>query len=65
MPVLLHGLYDFSLNDELQALNDNLVFLPFIIIFITMGMGIWFILKIRTIRRTQDEEYLAPLPVNE
>ena len=36
LPFLLHGLYDFSLAEEFQALNDNLVFVPFIIIFIEL-----------------------------
>lgn len=36
LPFLLHGCYDFSLADEFQALNDNLVFVPFIMVAITL-----------------------------
>ncbi len=61
VPFLLHGLYDFSLSEEITALNDNLVILPFVMIFVTLAMGLWIILKIRKIRREQDEEYLTPL----
>lgn len=61
VPFLLHGLYGFSLSEEITALNDNLVILPFIMIFVTLAMGLWIILKIRKIRREQDEEYLTPL----
>ena len=42
-PMLLHGLYDFSLADELMKINDNFVFLPFII------LGVGFIIFIRII----------------
>ena len=34
LPLLLHGMYDFSLAEEFQALNDNLVFVPFIMVII-------------------------------
>ena len=34
LPLLLHGMYDFSLAEEFPALNDNLVFVPFIMVII-------------------------------
>ena len=37
-PFFLHGLYDFSLAEEFQALNDNLVFVPFIVIIIELAV---------------------------
>ena len=40
-PILLHGLYDFSLAEELMKINDNFVFLPFIV------LGIGFVILIR------------------
>ena len=36
LPFLLHGLYDFSLSEELLAINDNLVFIPFIAVLIEL-----------------------------
>ena len=47
LPFLLHGMYDFSLADEFQALNDNLVFIPFIFVFIELGVLIRMLLLIR------------------
>ena len=58
-PMLLHGLYDFSLADELMKVNDNFVFLPFII------LGIGFIIFIRIILLIRKErnggEFTKPL----
>ena len=51
LPFILHGLYDFSLADEFQALNDNLVFVPFIIIIIELVILIRFLFLIRKERR--------------
>ena len=47
LPFTLHGLYDFSLADEFQALNDNLVFVPFILIFIELFVLIRFLFLIK------------------
>ena len=52
LPFLLHGLYDFSLAEEFQALNDNLVFVPFIIIFIELFV---LIRILRLIRKERNE----------
>ena len=46
----IHGLYDFSLSDEILALNDSLVFLPFLLIavdIILVVVLVRFILKKR------------------
>ena len=59
LPFLLHGLYDFSLADEFQALNDNLVFVPFILVFIELAILIRFLFLIRKERR--GTEYTAAL----
>ena len=47
LPFVIHGLYDFSLADELMAINDNFVFLPFIVIFVEVIILIRFLLLIR------------------
>ncbi|MBR6136288.1 MAG: PrsW family intramembrane metalloprotease [Clostridia bacterium] len=56
---LLHGLYDFSLSEEFGKLNDNLVFIPLILVIVDI------ILVIRLIRFAKkarnDERYTAPL----
>ena len=59
MPFLLHGLYDFSLADEFQAINDNLVFIPFISVIIELIILIRGILLIRKVRHVT--EYTEPL----
>ena len=51
LPWLLHGMYDFSLAEEFIALNDNLVFVPFIMIIITFIVGFRSILKIRRAKK--------------
>lgn len=65
VPVLLHGLYDFSLSDQSLAMGDFALFLPFIMIFVTLAIGIRIILLIRKIRRDKDGEYLEPLPISQ
>ena len=37
---LLHGMYDFSLSEEFLALNDNLVIVPFILVFAEIALAI-------------------------
>ena len=59
LPFILHGLYDFSLADEFQAINDNFVFIPFILVFIELFILIRGILLIRKERHRT--EYTAPL----
>ena len=51
LPWILHGLYDYSLNDELLAINDNMVFLPFIMVIVTLFIGIRLLLFIRKARK--------------
>ena len=46
-PFLIHGMYDFSLADEFQALNDNLVFIPFICIAVELFILIRALVRIK------------------
>ena len=59
LPFILHGAYDFSLADSFQAINDNFVFIPFILVFITVYVLIHYILFIRKVRN--DDKYTNPL----
>ena len=59
LPFLLHGLYDFSLADGVQAINDNLVFLPFISIIIELTILIRILLLIR--KERHGTKYTEPL----
>ena len=59
VPVLLHGLYDFSLSDDLMAINDNFVFLPFIVIAVSLYILIRMLLLVKKART--DTEYTEPL----
>ena len=54
----LHGLYDLSLSDEFLALNDNLVFVPFILIGFDLFFLIKYILFVR--KNRNDEKYTKP-----
>ena len=47
LPFLLHGLYDFSLADELMEINDNFVFLPFLVVIVELIILVRFLLLIR------------------
>jgi RsiW-degrading membrane proteinase PrsW (M82 family) len=60
-PTLLHGSYDFSLSESLAAVSDLTVFIPFIIIAITLVVGIVLIVRIVKARKNNDQNYLAPL----
>ena len=51
LPFLLHGLYDFSLADEFQAINDNFVFVPFLVVIIELAVLIRFLFQIRKEKR--------------
>ena len=58
---LIHGMYDFSLSDEFQALNDNLVFVPLLLAFFEIVLTI---LLVRFIRKRKNQDtYTAPLPI--
>ncbi len=59
VPWFLHGMYDFSLSEEFGALNDNLVFVPFLVILVTLIIGIRMILNIR--KAKNDDQYLTPV----
>lgn len=61
IPSLLHGSYDFSLSESLAAVSDLTVFIPFIIIAITLVVGIVLIVRIVKARKNNDQNYLAPL----
>ena len=59
IPWFLHGLYDYSLSKELLAVNDNLVFLPFLAILLTWIIG--FRVFIKLIKGRNDPMYTSPL----
>ena len=64
LPFLLHGLYDFSLAEEFQALNDNLVFVPFIIVILELVIliRILFLIKKERHGTKYTTPFYAPLP---
>ena len=47
---LMHGLYDFSLSDEFQALNDNLAIIPLALVFVEIVLVILLIRFVRKMR---------------
>jgi hypothetical protein len=59
IPILLHGLYDFSLSKDLLALSDNMAFLPFGVILVTWIIGIRFLIK--TVKGKKDGSFRFPL----
>ncbi len=59
IPILLHGLYDFSLSKDLLALSDNMAFFPFGVILVTWIIGIRFLIK--TVKGKKDGSFLFPL----
>ena len=61
-PFFLHGLYDFSLSQELLAVNDNFVFLPFLLIAVELGVLIRMLVLIRKETKKEESEYTVPLP---
>ena len=58
LPFLLHSVYDFSLADEVQAINDNFAFIPVISVIVELAILIRGILLIRKVRR--GTEYTEP-----
>ena len=57
---LMHGLYDFSLKEELVAVNDNLVVIPLALAVIDIVLVI---LLVRFVRKVKEKElYTEPLP---
>ena len=59
LPFLLHGLYDFSLAEELMEINDNFVFLPFLIVIVELFLLVRFLLLIR--KERHGTKYTEPL----
>ncbi len=59
VPALIHGLYDFSLSEELLAVNDNFVFLPFIFTIISLVVGIRLLKRVH--KNRSNPEYNRPL----
>ncbi|MBR5755351.1 MAG: PrsW family intramembrane metalloprotease, partial [Erysipelotrichaceae bacterium] len=59
LPFFLHGLYDLSLSEEFLAINDNLIFVPFILIAIEVAVLIRLILFVR--KHRDDPEYTEPV----
>ena len=47
---LMHGLYDFSLSDEFQALNDNLAIIPLALVVLEIVLVILLIRFVRKMR---------------
>ena len=47
---LMHGLYDFSLSNEFQALNDNLAIIPLALVFLEIVLVILLIRFVRKMR---------------
>lgn len=47
---LMHGLYDFSLSNEFQALNDNLAIIPLALVFVEIVLVILLIRFVRKMR---------------
>ena len=58
LPFFLHGMYDFSLSDSFSALNDNLVFIPFILIAIDLIVLIRMLKLIG--KKKNDPEFTTP-----
>ncbi|MBQ6165205.1 MAG: PrsW family intramembrane metalloprotease [Clostridia bacterium] len=59
LPMLLHGIYNFSLADELEEINDNLVVVPFIAVLVEAVIFIRILLLIKKERR--GTKYTQPL----
>ncbi|MBR0137071.1 MAG: PrsW family intramembrane metalloprotease [Erysipelotrichaceae bacterium] len=59
IPLFMHGGYDFSLSDELMAVNDNFVFLPFIFTIGSLIVGIRLLKKLG--KNRDNPEYIRPL----
>ena len=56
---LQHGLYDFSLSEEFLALNEYLVFVPFILIVIDIALAVT--LVVFALKGKNKEKYTEPL----
>ena len=63
IPWFLHGLYDFSLNDEFLALNDNLVIVAFLLTLISIICVVLIIIFVK--KRKNDKEYIEEIKSNE
>lgn len=51
---LIHGLYDFSLSDSFMALNDNLVFVPFILALLDILLVVNLIVFLKKAEKRQE-----------
>ena len=56
---LMHGLYDFSLSEEFLAINDNLVFVPFILALLEIVFVIRLVILARKAKK--QAKYNEPL----
>ena len=54
-----HGLYDFSLSEELHAINDNLVIIP--LLLAVMDIVLVIIQIVFTVKAKKRKEYTEPL----
>lgn len=53
---LIHGLYDFSLSEELIAYNDNLVFIPLLLAVLDIVLVILLIVFIKKTKKRERAE---------
>lgn len=59
LPWFLHGLYDFSLSEELLAVNDNLALIPFLLTLISIICVIIIIVFVK--KRKNDKKYIEEI----
>ena len=63
---LLHGLYDFSLSEVFLEINDNLVFVPFILVLIDIILVVRIVRFVKKSRnRPECTEPLVPQQITE
>lgn len=53
---MMHGLYDFSLSEELIAINDNLVFIPLLLAVLDIVLVILLIVFIKKTKKRERAE---------
>lgn len=58
-PFMLHGMYDFSLSELFQGINENMVFVPFILVITELVILIRTLILIK--KNRNNPEYTEPL----
>ena len=61
--ILLHGFYNFSLSDEFMALNENLIFVPFLLVGVDLLLLISVFLFVK--KHRNDPKYTEPFDKTE